>query len=185
MIDGSRAVLSNVRPIASLAFRWPKEEEHFQRGWEFVAAIQGQRFEVRYALGVRQVYGRRRVHAATWFGGEVAVGGVETDDYGRTRSLISRLKRLDRKLVRGESELPSGYEGFEIVSHRAEIDALHSPRALAVKIHESDLAAWATHAFLRRSLRRESRWPRGAAGGVPGTLLPVRADRQAVVARLL
>lgn len=42
-----------------------------------------------------------------------------------------RLRRPDRKTARTLEEVPTGYEGLEIVDHRRENDALYSPaRAL-------------------------------------------------------
>jgi hypothetical protein len=53
--------------------------------------------------------------------------------------------------------VPTGYEGFEIVEHRREIDAPYSPQCLAVKIREDDVASWALHAWLRSQLPRGAR----------------------------
>jgi uncharacterized HhH-GPD family protein len=52
------------------------------------------------------------------------------------------------------ADVPSGYEQFEIVDHRREIDAPYSPSCLALKIREDDLPAWALHALLRSQLPR-------------------------------
>jgi hypothetical protein len=51
--------------------------------------------------------------------------------------------------------VPVGYDRFEIVDHRREIDAPYSPNCLAVKIREDDLTAWALHGWLRSQLPRK------------------------------
>jgi hypothetical protein len=48
--------------------------------------------------------------------------------------------------------MPVGYDRFEIVEHRSEIDAPYSLECLAVKIREDDIAAWTLHGWLRSQL---------------------------------
>jgi uncharacterized HhH-GPD family protein len=114
-----------------------------------------------------------RVHTVTWLDGEVQVEGVEADDYPTSHALLSRIRRPGRALARRWEEVPAGYAGFEIVDHRREIDAPYSPKRLAVKIREDDLAAWARHAWLRSRLPRSAHVPtEPAAAGPPATLRP-------------
>jgi hypothetical protein len=77
------------------------------------------------------------------------VEGVEADDYSQSHSLLSLLKRPDKKSVRDEKDIPHAYDGFVIAGNRDEIDVARSPRALAVKIVEDNVVAWATHAAIR------------------------------------
>ena len=130
--------------------------ESFERGWSFDARIAMRDFPVGTALATREVYGRMRVHTVTWIAGEVQVEGVEADDYPSSQALISRLRRPGRTNARTWEQIPAGYDGFEIVEHRREIDAPHSPRCMAVKIREDDLASWARHAWLRSQLAEEA-----------------------------
>ena len=146
-------VLRDLTELAPFSFRWPEGPEEFQTGWELTARVGRHEFRVRHGLGIRDTYGRSRVHAVTWLNGNVEVEGVEADDYAVTRSLISLLRRDDRKHVRRSAEVPDGYDAFEIVGHRREIDAPHSPRSLAVKIREDDLGRWAAHAWIRHEQR--------------------------------
>jgi len=112
-----------VEPVAAFEFRWPEGTEAFEGGWLADARIGGSRHKVRHGLGARPVYGRERVHTVTWVDGAVQVEGVEADDYPVSQSLVSRLRRPGRKTARTWEEVPAGYEGFEIVEHRREIDA--------------------------------------------------------------
>lgn len=132
------------------SFRWPDAVEHFERGWDFVAVVGGREHRVRHGVGGRQVYGRQRVHTVTWLDGQPMVEGVESDDYVTSRSLLSVLRVPGGGgHLRSIEDVPAGYEGFEIVNHRLEIDAKYSRDSLAVKIEVDDLRAWATHALLR------------------------------------
>jgi uncharacterized HhH-GPD family protein len=137
-------------------FRWPKNIESFEDGWSFDARIAGARFAGQHGIGTREVYGRVRVHTVTWIGGEVQVEGVEADDYPSSQALISRLRRPGRANARTWDQIPAGYDGFEIVEHRREVDALYSPQCLAVKIREDDLQSWVLHAWLRSQLPRKA-----------------------------
>jgi uncharacterized HhH-GPD family protein len=185
-MTGRVEILTKER-LAPFEFRWPDGIESFETGWSVSARIDGQRHAVRHGVGARDVYGRMRVHTVTWIDGEVQVEGVEADDYPVSQALISRLRRPGRKVARVREDVPSGYEHFEIVEHRREIEAPYSPQCLAVKIREDDISSWTLHGWLR------SRLPRTAAGQSPGhaTLSPVRLppppspDSQAVTRALL
>lgn len=156
--------LGAITRIGPFDFRWPEGTESFEGGWSFGARIGGQRHAVRHGVGAREVYGRVRVHTVTWIDSAVQVEGVEADDYPASQALISRLRRPGRATARTLADVPAGYGSFEIVEHRREIDAPYSPRCLAVKIREDDLASWALHGWLRSRLpRKPSTAPQAAA----------------------
>lgn len=148
--------LITVKKLEPFNFQWPTGIEWFEGGWSFNAHIGGTRFSGRHGIGAREVYGRERVHTVTWIGGEVQLEGVEADDYPSSQALISRLRRPGRSFAHTWEQVPAGYEGFEIVEHRREIDAPYSPQCLAVKIGEDDLASWVLHAWLRSQLPRKA-----------------------------
>jgi uncharacterized HhH-GPD family protein len=78
--------------------------------------------------------------------------------------LVSRIKGSDRKVVRDADRLPAGIEGFRVVEHRDEIDAPYSPRCLAVKLPEDDVAGWVSFALTR--IRAGGEAPKTAEGRV-------------------
>jgi uncharacterized HhH-GPD family protein len=181
--------------IGPFKWRWPEEHEDFEGGWDFQLRVRGSRHRVRHGLGGREVYGRWRVHTVTWVDGEVQVEGVEADDYPATRALLSQLKHPDRTVVRTLADVPEGYERFELVEHRREIDAKYAPYCVAVKIREDDLDAWAEHAWLRVCQRRSRTGPSSGterlsvAARRPAAAqtlsAPPTADSRAVAAGLL
>lgn len=148
-----QAEIAEVQQLGPFSFRWPHGEEHFEGGWTYVVAVDGDTHRVRHGIGSRDVYGRPRVHTVTWLDGEVQVEGVEADDYPTTRALLSLLRHPDKRHVRALTEALPGYEGFELVEHRREIDAKYSFYSIAAKIREDDLASWGTHAWLRMRQR--------------------------------
>ncbi len=125
--------LRGIRPIGPFEFRWPDAIEFFDHGREGAVVIDGLPTPFRHGIGRRHVYDRHRVHTVTWVTGQT-VEGVQADDHERTHTLISRIKRPDRKMARTPAEIQPDYEGFEIVTHRDEIDAPHSTWGLAVKV---------------------------------------------------
>lgn len=160
-------------PIGPFEFRWPDATEAFEGGWLANARIGESQHKVRHGIGARTTYGRERVHTVTWVDGAVQVEGVEADDYPASQALISRILRLDRKTARTWEEVPAGYEGFEIVEHRREIDDRYSPYCLAVKIREDDVASWALHAWLRSQLPpRRTRTPAAKSATLSRPVLP-------------
>jgi hypothetical protein len=174
-----------VKELEPFNFRWPNGIESFERGWSFEARIAEARFSGSHGIGAREVYGRERVHTVTWIAGEVEVEGVEADDYPSSQALISRLRRPGRALAHAWDQVQAGYEGFDIVEHRREIEAPYSPQCLAIKIREDDLRSWVLHAWLRSQL------PRQATGSQPPGLTrpalppPPSPDAKAVAQTLL
>lgn len=192
MVEAQVVGLQQIEPFK---FRWPEGYEEFESGWDFQLTVAGSRHRVRHGIGGREVYGRWRVHTVTWLDREVQVEGVEADDYPVTRGLLSQLKHADKKVVRELAGVPAGYERFELVEHRHEIDAKYAPYCIVVKIREDDLLAWGVHAWLRMSQRRNrtgasserSRVESAAPRSVPAQALPAAptADSQAVATGLL
>lgn len=181
------AQINEVRDVGPFTFRWPDQVEEFELGWEIPVRIDGEGHRVRHGLGARTMYGRERVHTVTWFDGQPRVEGVEADDYPVNRSLLSVLRRPDKKYVRTLGEVPSGYEGFDIVDHRREIDAPYSRNCLAVKIAEDDLRSWAHHAWLRSRLRA-AETPASSMATIreePGLPSPSTLNQEAVAEALL
>jgi uncharacterized HhH-GPD family protein len=189
------AKITGIQQLGPFRFRWPEGYEDFERGWDFQLTVTGVRHQVRHGLGGREVYGRWRVHTVTWLDREVQVEGVEADDYPATQALLSQLKHADRKVIRSLAGVPEGYEGFDLVDHRREIDAKYVPRCIAVKIREDDLRPWAVHAWLRMCQRRDRpatssvKPPPGSAPVPRPDLLdlpaPPTANSRAIAAALL
>lgn len=190
MVEARVVGLQQIEPFK---FQWPEGYEEFEGGWDFQLTVAGSRHRVRHGIGAREVYGRWRVHTVTWLDREVLVEGVEADDYPVTRGLLSQLKQADKKVVRELAGVPAGYERFELVEHRHEIDAKYAPYCIAVKIREDDLLAWGVHAWLRMCQRRNrtgassERSRVEAPRSVPAQALPAAptADSRAVAAGLL
>lgn len=190
------AEITDQQHMGPFKFRWPDGYEDFEGGWDFHLIVGGARHRARHGIGARRVYGRWRVHTVTWLDREVQVEGVEADDYPASRALISQLKHADKTVVRSLADVPQGYEGFDLVEHRSEIDAKYAPYCIAVKIREDDLLGWAVHAWLRMSQRKlgsvtSSAKPRSGplasrdAGSAQILPAPPRPDSRAVVAGLL
>jgi uncharacterized HhH-GPD family protein len=182
--------ITDVRVLEPFSFRWPEEDEDFEAGWSYRILVDGESHQVRHGLGGRDVYGRYRVHTVTWLDNKVQVEGVEADDYPSTRALISTLRRPDKGLVQTIDQVPPGYDRFDLVEHRREIEARWSRRSLAVKIREDDLAAWGLHAWLRMRSRMTRSPVRAPCQTVakPASVLPPPPptyERRAVAAALL
>jgi uncharacterized HhH-GPD family protein len=144
--------LNDVTEIAGFDFRWPDNVERFDRGWEAVAEQDDRLLAVRHALALRIAYGRPRVRSVTWVNGEVAVEGVEADDYAESRSLLGLIRRADKTMARALDDVPADIRHLRIVNQRDEIDAPYSRTGLAVKLAEDDLVGWAAFAISRMEL---------------------------------
>lgn len=158
--------------------------ERFSRGWDLEITADGERADVRHGIGRRDAYGRSRVHSVTWVNGNPTVEGVEADDYERTGELLSVIKTPDKKHARTLTDVPEAYRGFPKVTHRAEIDAPHSPTSLAVKLREDDLDSWVRLALVRaRDYGRLRGGVRAAGATLSGTgRLPVQRQNAKPVA---
>ncbi len=188
-----RLQIVDIKALEPFTFRWPTDIEEFQRGWNFTVRAGSGIARVRIGVGHRKVYGMDRVHTVTWLNGQPIVEGVAADDYEDSGGLISLLRIAGRAMVRHAGELPSGYAGFQVVDHAAEIRARYTRHGLAVKLDEDDLLGWARHALLRARSKAANAEavPPGGPGVFPPrpspALLaaPPSPDQQAVVAALL
>jgi hypothetical protein len=105
--------VSNTLPIGPFEWRCPTNVESFEGGWEADAVASGQKYEIRHGVGRREVYGRERRHTLTWVNGKLMVEGVESDDFERTKGLLS-LTKMTKKHVRPGDPIPNQYEGFTV-----------------------------------------------------------------------
>jgi uncharacterized HhH-GPD family protein len=160
--------LENIHPIASFTYRWPVATETFDRGWEATIVAGGARHLLRHGIGGRVVFGSWRPHSVTFLDGQPAVEAAAEDAYQQTRKLVSLIKGADRRDVRERTDLPAGYEGFDICRQKDAIDAPPARSSLVVRLAEDDLEGWARHALLRVALRRS--W--GGARPATTTALP-------------
>jgi uncharacterized HhH-GPD family protein len=179
------AEIRDLREIEPFTYRWPVGTEEFEGGWSYQLKVSGQTRQVRHGVGSRPAYGKQRVHTVTWLDGNVEVEGVEADDYPTTQALLSLLRHPDKTLIRALGEVPAGYDGFDIVNHRREIDAKFSRYSLAVKIREDDLLSWGIHAWLRNQSRGRATAPRRVlrpAPLPPAPSLEKRAITDAILA---
>lgn len=127
--------------------------EHFARGWSFDVRSGVVSHHVRHALTAREAFGRLRARSVTFVDGRATVEGVETDTYSDDGALFSLLKINGRKHVMTRSEIPAGYQSFEIVSLGDVVAANANAKGLGVRIKEDDLDKWARHALLRARSR--------------------------------
>jgi uncharacterized HhH-GPD family protein len=167
--------LIDVQELGPFSYGWPDGIEQFTSGWQGHAESAEGRVRFRYGIGERIVYGRPRRHSVVWLAGAPVAEGVASDDHAISRCLVSRVKGSDRKVVRDADRLPTGIEGFTIVEHRDEIDAPYSPRCLAVKLPEDDVAGWVSFALTR--IRAGGETPKKAEGRVRSKVPPVAEAR--------
>ncbi|MGI8607995.1 MAG: hypothetical protein ACR2MY_02020 [Candidatus Dormibacteria bacterium] len=107
---------------------------------------------MRWATRLRKRFGTERQAGVLWVGSQPAIEAVAPDDYATSGCLISLVRRPDGKHARTRTEVPAGYEGYELALHSDEVFAKYSPKSLAFKAHEADLAAWVRHALIRRGM---------------------------------
>lgn len=143
-----RISVLNHSAIGPFSWRWPTNEEKFERGWFAAAEIDGEEVAIRHGIGHRVVFGRDRTHSVTWVDGEPTVEGVEADDFSRSESLLSLIKVTKRHLRPGD-HVPSAYGALPVVVMADEARGPYSPRSLAVKLRQDDVTGWTRHALLR------------------------------------
>lgn len=154
---GSVATTAAVE-LSAFTYRWPTDTESFAGGWQFAVLANGRTFDVKLGFGRRPAYGRDRARVVVWVNGQPQVEGAGADDYDESGALISMLRIEGGRMPEHLGELPTGYEGFEVVVARDEIRAPYSMRWLAVRLSQDDLTGWVRHALLRL-------WSRQPEGG--------------------
>jgi uncharacterized HhH-GPD family protein len=185
--------LEQVRSVAAFTYTWPTVTEAFDRGWEATVIAAGVRHLFRHGLGGRVVFGSSRPHSVTFLDGQPAVEATAEDAYAQSHKLVSLIKGSDRHDIRELTDLPFGYDGFEIIRQTDAIDAPYVRSSLVVRLAEDDLVGWARHALLRTTLRQTgtsatSDAPRAERRGQPDPPIALErhpVDASAVVAPML
>jgi uncharacterized HhH-GPD family protein len=191
----ARSKLTSSTAIGPFSWRWPEGIESYERGWSAIAEVDGQALHIRHGLGSRPVFGRVRIRSVTWVEGEVAVEGVEADDFESSRCLMSLIK-ITKKHLRPTDPIPPEYAELPLAVFSDEIVGPHSFGSLAVKLRQDDIGAWTRHALLRsaawgrltpRRRDRASLPPASASGPHPDTNFEGTPDEQqvAIAAALL
>lgn len=165
--DGAQITVHEIGPFQ---YRWPEEVGDFSRGWEGTIVSDGRTFRIRHGLGRRVVYGRDRIYAVTWVNDRPTIQGVEADDYSTSRALLTLIKRGRNFHVSRAEDVSADFDNYEVVIHREQIRAPHSPSSLAFKIKEDDLHRWFTYALDRFLERSSGDLPRVA--GLPSASAP-------------
>jgi uncharacterized HhH-GPD family protein len=140
--------LVSTTAIGAFSWRWPEGIESYERGWLAIADLGGRELHIRHGIGRRFAFGRSRLRSVTWVEGNVAVEGVEADDFSKSESLLSLIK-ITKKHLRPGDLLPPGYESFPIAVFADEVLGPHSFDSLAVKLRLDDVEGWTRHALLR------------------------------------
>jgi len=190
----SRSQLVSTTAIGPFSWRWPEGIESYERGWLAIADLGGRELHVRHGIGRRDAFGRSRLRSVTWVEDEVAVEGVEAEDFSESASLLSLIK-ITKKHARPGDPLPPEYDAFLIAVFSDEVVGPHSFRSLAVKIRLDDVEAWTRHALLRSAAwgrlsighrDRTSLPPPTALGPLPAaTSFETPGDQQTAVAEAL
>ncbi len=134
--------------IGPFSWRWPEGIENYERGWLAIAEVGGRDLHIRLGIGRRGAFGRTRLRSVTWVEGDVAVEGVEADDFAQSQSLLSLIKTT-KKHLRPEDPVPLEYQPFEVTVFADEVLGPHSFNSLAVKLRLDDVEGWSRHALLR------------------------------------
>lgn len=133
----ARSQLVRAMAIGPFSRRWPEGIESYVRGWLPIADLDGRELRIRHGIGRRDTFGRSRLRSVTWVEGEVAVEGVETDDFAKSQSLLSLIK-VTKKHLRSGDPVPPEYDSFPIVVFSDEVVGPHSFGSLAVKLRLDD-----------------------------------------------
>ena len=141
--------------IEAFSYRWPDAIEDFEHGWEGEVQWAGRRYRFRHGVGGRRVYSAERCHSVTWIDGQPVVEGVGADDFEASHALLSLIKTPRGAMVRTPSDVPAVYRSLEVVRFREHLDAPYARNGMAARIRVDDLAAWAFHALIRRSGKRD------------------------------
>lgn len=186
--------LVSTTAIGPFSWRWPEGIESYERGWLAIADLDGRELHVRHGIGRRDAFGRSRLRSVTWVEGEVAVEGVEADDFTESASLLSLIK-VTKKHLRPTDPVPPEYDSFSIAVFSDEVVGPHSFGSLAVKIRLDDVEGWTRHALLRSAAwgrlstghrERASLPPATALGPAPAaTSFESPGDQQMAIAAAL
>jgi len=135
--------------IEPFDYQWPKDQEHFENGYETTRTINGRSHTFRIGFTNRQAAGQMRRRVVVWIDNWPLVEFAGGNNYESDELLVGIIKVKGGKQLRPSGKIPGEYKDFHIARYDSIVQGPYASRNMAVIVSKDDLESMIRHALIR------------------------------------
>ena len=139
--------------IGPFDYQWPKNQEHFENGYETTRTINSRSHTFKIGFTDRQAAGQMRRRVIVWIDNWPLVEFAGSNNYESDGLLASVIKIESGKQLRPSGKIPAEYKDFRIARYDSIVQGPYASRNLAVIVLKDDLESMLRHAIIRAALK--------------------------------
>jgi len=139
--------------IGPFDYQWPKDQEHFENGYETTRTINSRSHTFKIGFTDRQAAGQMRRRVIVWIDNWPLVEFAGSNNYESDGLLASVIKIESGKQLRPSGKIPAEYRDFRIARYDSIVQGPYASRNLAVIVSKDDLESMLRHAIIRAALK--------------------------------
>jgi len=139
--------------IGPFDYKWPKETEAFENGFETTRSIEGHTRTFKIGFTNRKAAGKERRRVVVWMDNWPLVEFAGSNDYESDGLLASVIKIKGGKQLRTSAKIPEEYKGFRIARYDSIVQGPYASQHMAVIVQSNDLESMLKHAIIRATLK--------------------------------
>ncbi len=139
--------------IGPFDYQWPKDQEHFENGYETTRTINNRSHTFRIGFTNRQAAGQMRRRIVVWINNWPIVEFAAGNNYENDSLLVGIIKTQNGKQLRPSAKIPEEYKGFNVARYDSIVQGPYASRNMAVIVLKDDLETMIRHALIRAQLK--------------------------------
>jgi hypothetical protein len=146
--------INSFTEIGPFDYKWPKEEEHFERGYETTRTINGREHLFKIGLTDRYAAGQVRRRIVVWVNNWPVVEFAGGNTYEVDGLMASIIKSQGGKQLRPSNKMPEEYKGFRTDRYDNIVQGPYASRNMAIVVQKDDLESMIHHAVIRSTWKQ-------------------------------
>jgi len=145
---------SEFTEIGVFDFQWPKNVEHFDKGYTVIQSVDGRHIKFRIGFTDREAAGKMRRRIIVWMDERPLVEFAGSNDYEADGLLASVIKLPNNKQLTPYQNLPKEYKDFKVARYDSIIRGPFASRNMAIIVNKDDFKAMLRHAIIRATWKK-------------------------------
>ena len=135
--------------IGPFDYQWPKDQEHFENGYETTKTINGRSHTFKIGFTYRQAAGEMRRRIVVWIDNWPLVEFAGGNNFESDGLLVGIIKVRGGKQLRPSAKIPEEYKNFNIARYDSIVQGAYASRNMAIIVSKDDLETMLRHALIR------------------------------------
>jgi len=140
--------------IEPFDYKWPADEEHFEKGYETTRTINGREHTFKIGFTDRFAAGEMRRRIIVWINNWPVVEFAGGNEYETDGLLASVIKTQGGKQLRPTGKIPEEYKDFRIARYDSIVQGVYASRNMAVIVTKDALETMLRHAIIRATWKQ-------------------------------